>query len=198
MPGTIDFDRLLAVPGTEHPSGPRTTVYRRWRPVDFLAADVLHEPYSNPILRAPRLIITGLHLAGDGLQCLGLLACSDPNGSPWLGEVSRKLVHSQIYLWSRIVALRCDHLAFGDLDRLTTHRFAEELATLCRSKGSRKGHDVGELALRWMAHLRLDANGAGQALTLVPDLIRINQASKSAAEADSRLDLIRSRIASRA
>lgn len=195
MPGTVDLDRLLAISGAEHPSGPRTTVYRRWDPDDFLTADVLHRPYSNPTLRAPRLIITGLHLVGEDKQCLGLLACPNPDGSPWDGKVTRRLSQSQIYLWSRIMAIRCDAIAFGDLIHLTTYRFAEEVAALCRSKSSRKGQDVGALASRWVTHLGLDAHRVEQALELVPDLIRINQTAKSVSEADSILSLIRSRIA---
>ncbi len=194
MPGPLDFGQFLAIPGSDHLSGPGTTTYRRWSPPDFIQADVLYQPYSNPTLRAPRLIVTGLHLYDGEEPCLGFLACPDPNALPWTGTSNRKLDHSQIYLWPRVRAMSCSAMSFGDLDRLATHRLAEELAALCRSRGRRKGHDVGELARHWIDHLSLDAGRVAKAIELTPELIRISQPAKATGEAFSTLDLVVSRI----
>ena len=178
MPGTLNLDRLLSVPGTETYSGPRTTIYRRWSEDDHVAADLLHEPYSNPLPRAPRLIITGLHLTNADRECLGVLGSPDPNSSPWHPSPPRTPEVSQIYLWSRIVAIRCRHLRFGDSRRLSTHRFAEELAAMCRSKSSRHRDDFATLPRQWLQHLSLDPDQVKAAITLVPDLLRLNASAQ--------------------
>jgi len=179
MPGTLSLDRLLSVPGTESCSGPRTTIYRRWSFDDHVAADLLHEPYSSPLLRAPRLIITGLHLTSEDRECLGILGSPDPNSTPWQPVAPRAPESSQIYLWSRIVAVRCRHLRAGDSRRLATHRFAEELAAICRSKSSRTRGDVAVLAQQWLEHLSLDSDQVKAAIVLVPDLLRLNASAQS-------------------
>jgi hypothetical protein len=194
MHSPLDLGALLRIPGTETYSGPRTTRYRRWAESDRLRADILHQPYSEELRRAPRVIITGLHLAASDGECIGLLACPDPEAAPWSPGKPKKLTSSQIYLWPRLFAIRCAMLCNGDQLDLSRHRYAEELRALCISKTMRHHDGLLEIALRWLRHLSLEPIDAETAFDTASTLLSATARSTELPMAQDALQQLRIEI----
>ena len=78
---------LLAIAATETPSGPRTTIYRRWATKDWLVGAVLYRPFNvdpgDAAVEAVVVTAVGLHLTHPSRDCLGLLAQRHLPDKPW-------------------------------------------------------------------------------------------------------------------
>lgn len=189
MTTSLDLSTLLTTPGTESPSGPRTTIYRRWDESDWMKADLLHTPYSEDLLRSPRVILTGLYLSGHDRACLGILACTDSDDTPWERGPMKPTRASKIFLERRIQAMTCRTLSYGDLTQLAIYRLAEEIRALCSTKKTRPKDILRARVEFWISHLEITSAVVDDAIDTATALLRASppQDPKAALEAMSSL-----------